>query len=101
MSTISLLTRPPGAPGQRISERHPHAAFPCRAFVAAERRRAAFGPHVLIGAVVGRIDDDRVLIEPGLLQLVEELADLAVVLLQAVAVDVLPAGARLAFGRLL
>jgi hypothetical protein len=101
MSTISLETRPAGAPRPAHQERDADAAFPRRALAAAERRGAALGPHVLIGAVVGREDDDRVLGQAGLVELGEQLADMAVELGQAVAVDVLTAGARDAARRLL
>ena len=82
MSTISALTRPPGAPGQRITKgtrTPPSQVVPLSPL---KRRGAAFRPHVLIGAVVGRIDDDRILIEPGLGKLVEKLTDVAVMFLQ-------------------
>ena len=90
-----------GRSGPADHERHADTAFPCRALVAPERRRAAFRPHILIGAVVGRVDDDRILIEAGLRKLVEQLADVAVMFLQAVAINVFATGAGLALRRLL
>ena len=59
---------------------HAHAAFPGRALLAAERRVAAVGPHHQLVAVVGRVDDDRVVGDAEVLELLQQHADLLVVL---------------------
>jgi len=69
------------------------AAFPVRVLLAAEHGRAAVGPGEGLGAVVGRVHHDRVVLDAELLQLVQEFADHPVVLDHAVGID---AEARLA-----
>src|SRR5271166_2031117 len=88
-------------PANERRRRHTHAALPCRALVATEWRGPAFGPHILVCAVVGRVDHDCILAQTQLVQLVEELPDMAVMLLEAVAINVFPTGARLALRALL
>ena len=50
-------------------------AFPVGVLLAAERGHRAVGPGVHVRAVVGAVDDDRVLGEPELVEQVEQLAD--------------------------
>ena len=75
------LTIVPGlmTPGQRISARHAERAFPVGRLLALERRRAAVGPGHDLGAVVGRVDDDGVVGDAEVVELLQQLADLAVV----------------------
>ena len=54
---------------------HAEAAFQRRALAAGERRLAAVGPGEVLGAVVGGEDDDRVVLEPVVLQLLHDRAD--------------------------
>ena len=77
-------------PGQRISAGHAPAALPVGVLLAAERRRAAVGPAHHLGAVVGRVHDDGVVGDAELVELVEQLADVAVVLDHAVGIDAEP-----------
>ena len=73
-------------PGQRMKHGHAPAAFPVRVLLAAERRSRAVRPGVVLGTVVGRVHDDRVVGDPQLVELVEHHADLLVVHDHAVAV---------------
>src|SRR5215475_14615712 len=57
-----------------------HAPFPGRAFFAAERCIAAIGPVQQLEAIVGRIDDDGVVGDSKLVELVQEHADMLVML---------------------
>ena len=82
MTVPGLMT-----PGQRMTVGTRIAAFPVRVLFAAEHRGAAVGPGEDLGAVVGGIHDDGVVVEAQLLELVEQLADVAVVLDHAVGVD--------------
>ena len=81
--------RPPDHGGNTI------AALPLRVLLAAEHGRAAIGPGESLGAVVGRVHDDGVVLDAKLLELGQHLADLAVVLGHAVGID---AKSGLAFG---
>ena len=74
-------------PGQRMTAGHAVAAFPLRVLLAAEHRGAAVGPAQGFGAVVGGIHDDGVVLDAQFLELVEQLADHAVVLDHAVGID--------------
>ena len=65
---------------------HTVAAFPVFVLLAAEGRGAAVGPAKLLRAVVGGIHDDGVVLEAEFFELVEELADHAVVFDHAVGV---------------
>ena len=60
-----------GRAGPADQERHAHTALPGGALVAPERRSAAFRPHVLVSAVVGRVDDNGILVEAGLSELIQ------------------------------
>src|SRR5688572_18120174 len=62
------------------STRNAIASFPVLVFFTAERRRATVRPREALGAVVGRIHYDRVVIEAKFLELVEDLADVTIVL---------------------
>ena len=73
---------------------HAVAAFPLGVFLTAEHRGATIGPGEGFGAVVGRVHDDRVVIDAELLEFVEHHADMAVVFHHAVGIN---AEARLAF----
>ena len=66
-----------------------------RVLLAAEHRRAAIGPGEGLGAVVGGIHHDGVVLDAELLELVEQLPDHCVMLDHAVGID---AEAGLAFG---
>ena len=66
---------------------HAVAAFPVTGLLVAEGRRAAVGPGEFLRAVVGGIHDDGVVLEAEFLELVEELADVVVVLDHAVGID--------------
>ena len=66
-------------------------AFPVGVLLAAERGHRAVGPGVHVRAVVGAVDDDRVLGEPELVEQVEELPDDLVVVDHRVVVGGLPA----------
>ena len=73
--------------GPADGARHAVAAFPVAVLLAAEGRRAAVGPGELLRAVVGGIHDDGVVFEAEFLELVEQLADVRVVLDHAVGID--------------
>ena len=73
--------------GPAHDQRHAIAALPVGVLLAAERRRAAVGPAEHLGAVVGRPDHDRVVGDAQVVQLLQELADVAVVLDHAVRAD--------------
>ena len=70
--------------------RHAIAALPVGVLLAAEHRRSAVGPGERLGAIVGRVHDDGVVFQAELLELGQQLADVAVVLDHAVGVDALP-----------
>ena len=57
--------------------RDPERALPVGVLLAAERGHAAVGPGVHVRAVVGGVDDDRVVGDAQLVELVEQLADVA------------------------
>ena len=78
--------------------RHAEAAFPVGRLLALERRGAAVGPGEDFGAVVGGVDDDGVVGDAEVVELLEQLADMAVVLDHAVGIE---AQARLALALLL
>ena len=87
--------------GPADHRRHAVAAFPVGVLLAAERRGAAVGPGERLGAVVGRVHDDRVVGDAELVELGQQLADHAVVLDHAVGVDAEPGlalGLRLEVG---
>ena len=65
---------------------HAVAAFPIGVLLAAERCTAAIGPAKRLGAVVGRIHDDGVVLEAQFLELVEHLSHMSVVLDHAVGI---------------
>ena len=64
--------------GPTHDARNTPAAFPVRIFLAPERRRAAIRPRHHFRAVVRREDDDGVVGNAKIVQLFEELADIAV-----------------------
>ena len=84
--------------GPANQTRHPPAALVVRVLLTAERRRAAVGPAHDLGAVVRRIHDDGVFGDAELVELVEQLADVSVVLDHPVGIH---AEARLALRLLL
>ena len=61
--------------GPAGDHRHAHAAFHDRPLAGGEGRVAAIGPGEVLGAVVGREHDDRVVVETVGLQLVHHAAD--------------------------
>ena len=61
--------------GPADDARHAEAAFQHRPLAAGERRLAAVGPGEVLGAVVGREDDDGVVLEAVVLQLLHDRAD--------------------------
>ena len=69
--------------------RDAEAAFPGRALLAVERRHGAVRPQRDLGAVVGGVDDDGVVGDAEVVELLEQLADHAVMLDHAVGVDAL------------
>src|SRR5262249_20007561 len=76
------------APARPADEhRHAEAAFPRRSLLAVERRHAAVGPGYQLRAVVGAVDDDRVVGDPEIVELLEHPADHVVVLDQAVGIE--------------
>ena len=81
-------------PGQRMTQRSAHAAFPGGQLAALEGRGAAVGVGDGLGAVVGGEDDDGVVELAHVLQLLQDVADVVVHLLHAGFVDapVLAAG---------
>ena len=54
---------------------HPEGAFPVGVLLAAERGHRAVGPGVHVRAVVGRVDDDRIVGDAQILERLEQLAD--------------------------
>src|SRR5262249_38312421 len=70
--------------------------FPVGVLLAAERRRAAVGPGERLGAVVRGVDHDRIVGDAEIVELLQELADLPVMLHHAVRIDAEP---RLSLGR--
>src|SRR5271155_839854 len=73
--------------GPSHHRRHAIAALPVGILLAAKWRGAAVGPGEGLGAVVGRVDDDRVVRDPQVVELLQELAHLAVVLDHAVGIN--------------
>ena len=67
--------------------RHAEAAFPGRALLAVERRRAAVRPGPGLGAVVGAVDHDGVVGDAEIIELLEQAADHVVVFDHAVGVE--------------
>ena len=76
--------------GPAHHRRHAIAAFPVGVLLAAERRGAAVGPGERLGAVVGGVDHDRVVGDAEVVELLQELADLPVMLHHAVRIDAEP-----------
>ena len=76
--------------GPAHHRRHAVAAFPVGVLLAAERRGAAVGPGERLGAVVGGVDHDRVVGDAEIVELLQQLADLAVMLDHAVGIDAEP-----------
>ena len=76
-------------PGPAHERRHPVGALPVGVFLAAERRGAGVRPGVVVRAVVGRVQDDRVVGDAEIVELLEQFADVAVVLDHPVRVLVL------------
>ena len=70
--------------------RHAPAALPVGVLLAAERRPAAIGPAQALGAVVGGIHHDGVVGDAQLVELVEQLADVPIVLHHAVGIEAQP-----------
>src|SRR5262245_29689991 len=66
--------------GPTDSAGHAVSTFPVGVLLASERRLTTIGPSELLGAVVGGIHHDRVVLETQLTELVKQLADVAVVL---------------------
>ncbi len=85
--------------GPPYEARHAPAAFPVGVLLAVERRVGAVRPGVVLGTVVGRVHDDRVVGDAELVELVEHLADLLVVRDHAIAVVVLSALAAVLRGQ--
>ena len=73
--------------GPADHRRHAVATFPVGVLLAAEHRGAAVGPGKGLGAVVGRVHDDGVLVEAELLQLRQHLPHVPIVLDHAIGVD--------------
>src|SRR6516165_5663757 len=69
---------------------HAIAALPVGVLLAAERRRAAVGPGERLGAVVGGVDHDRIVGDAEIVELLQELADLPVMLHHPVRIDAEP-----------
>jgi hypothetical protein len=67
--------------------RHAPAAFEVGVLLAAERCRSAVGPAHHLGTVVGRVHDDGVVGDAQLVELVEQLADVPIVLHHAIGID--------------
>src|SRR6266850_6397020 len=67
-------------PGPTDDARHPPGALPVRVLFTAERCRASVGPGEHLGAIVGSIQDDGVVGDAEIVELLEQLADHAVVL---------------------
>ncbi len=76
--------------GPAHHRRNAIAAFPIGVLLAAERRGAAVGPGEGLGAVVGGVDDDRVIGDAEIVELLQDLADLSVVLHHAVRIEAEP-----------
>ena len=76
--------------GPAYHRRHAVAAFPVGVLLAAERRGAAVGPGERLGAVVGGVDHDGVVGDAEIVELLQELADLPVMLHHAVRIDAEP-----------
>ena len=74
---------------------HPDAPLIGGHLLAAKRRGGAIRPGGVFRTVVGGIDDDGVLFQPPFFQLVEQIADVAVVLHHAAAMVVVFAGVLL------
>ncbi len=83
-----------GHAGPAHDRRNAVAAFPVAVLLAAERRGAAVGPREGLGAVVGRVDHDRVVGDAEVVELLQELADLTVVLDHAVGIGPEPGHPR-------
>ena len=77
--------------------RHAIAAFPVGVLLALERRCAAIGPGECLGAVIGGVNDDRVVGDAEVVELLQDLPDLSVVLHHAVRIDA-ETGLSLGFG---
>ena len=73
--------------GPAEEHRHAVAAFPLGVLLPAEHRRAAVRPAKGFGPVVGGIHHDGVLLEAECLELVEHLADVAIVFDHAIRID--------------
>ena len=67
--------------------RHPVAAFPVGVLLAPEWRRATVRPSECLGAVVGRVDDDRVVGDAEVVELLQELPNLTIMLHHAVGIN--------------
>ena len=74
--------------GPAHHRRHAERAFPVGVLLAAERRRRRVRPGKLIGAVVGGVDDDRVVGDAQIVKRLQQLADVAVVLDHAIGIFV-------------
>ena len=70
--------------GPADDARHAESAFPIGVLLAAERRHRAVGPGVHVGAVVARVDDDRVVGDAHVVERFEQRTDRVVVLDHAV-----------------
>ena len=84
-----LVVRRAGLDHARPTDRHRDAegTLPVGGLLALERRAAAVGPAHHLGAVVGRVDDDRVVGDPELVELREQLPHVPVVLHHAVGIE--------------
>jgi hypothetical protein len=71
-------------PGPAHQRRHAITTLPIGILLAAERRGAAVGPGECLGAVVRRVDHDRVVGDAEVVELAQKLTDLAVVFHHAV-----------------
>ena len=80
-------------------QRNSESAFPICIFLAAERGHGAIGPGVHVRAVVGRVQDQRVVRNPQFVQQIEQLTDILIVVDHRIVVGRLPpAGLPQAFG---
>src|SRR5277367_1347440 len=73
--------------GPAHHRRYAIATLPVAVLLAAELRRATVRPCECLGAIVCRVDDDRIVGDPKIIEFLKELTHLAVMLYHAVRVD--------------